>query len=165
MNVSGSLGYLFWSEYLEAMLFFEDLKIDDTFEFGSYTITRAEIIDFAERYDPQPFHLDEAAAAESMFGELIASGWHTASICVRMVSEDVFDNIESMGGRGVDDLRWHRPVRPNDAISGTITVVDRRPSRSHPGRGYVDFETTAVNQRGERILSMINLGMIRRRSE
>ena len=98
------------------MQYSEDIEVGDTMEFGEYHVTKEEIIDFAERYDPQVFHTDEAAAKDSAFGELVASGWHTASMCMRMLVDGPLQERAGMGARGVDELRWKRPVRPGDTL-------------------------------------------------
>ena len=146
------------------MQYYEDVEIGDTREFGEYTVTKEEIIEFAEQYDPQPFHTDEEAAEESAFGELVASGWHTASICMRLLATGPVQERASMGARGVDELRWHRPVRPGDTLSIRTEVVDKRVSESDPKRGYVDSRLEGINQDGEVVISWIGLGMIERRN-
>lgn len=142
--------------------YFEDFEIGETVEHGSYTVTEEEIVEFAEQYDPQPFHVDRAAAEESMFGGLIASGWHTASICQRMAIEGRSDTA-SMGGRGVDDLRWHLPVFPGDTLSVTVEVLEKRPSESNPEMGHMDVEITGRNQDDDAVVSWTVLGMYERR--
>ncbi|MXV60755.1 acyl dehydratase [Natronorubrum sp. JWXQ-INN-674] len=146
------------------MQYYEDVEIGDTREFGEYHVTKAEILEFAEQYDPQPFHTDEDAAEESPFGELVASGWHTASICMRLLVDGPIQNQASMGARGVDELRWKRPVKPGDTLSIRTEIVDKRVSDSDPRRGYVDTLLEGVNQDGETVISWIGLGMIERRN-
>ena len=146
-------------------VYYEDIEVGDVREFGEHTVTKAEIIEFAEKYDPQPFHVDEDAAEESAFGELIASGWHTAAICMRMLVDGPLGEQASMGARGVDELRWHRPVRPGDTLSVRTEVVDKRPSESAPDRGYVDSRLTGLNDDDEPVISWIGLGMVRRRPD
>ncbi|WP_254768901.1 MaoC family dehydratase [Salinilacihabitans rarus] len=142
--------------------YFEEYAVGDVSEFGERTVTREEIVSFAERYDPQPFHVDEEAAAESMFGGLVASGWHTAAVCMRMFVEHMADEAW-LGARGVDRLRWIQPVRPGDTLSATAEVVDRRPHEDDPTVGHVDTKLTAYNQDGEAVLSWVGLGIVRRR--
>lgn len=120
------------------MEYFEDIEVGDTEEFGSYTLTREEILEFAEQFDPQPFHLDEDAAEESPFGGLVASGWHTASLCMRLVVENYLEGTASAGARGVRDLQWLRPVRPGDTLSCRIEVLE-----TDPGDGPVG---TVINE-------------------
>lgn len=146
------------------MRYYEDIEVGETREFGEYHVTKAEILEFAERYDPQPFHTDEDAAQESAFGELVASGWHTAAMCMRMLVDGPIQDRASMGARGVDELRWHRPVRPGDTLSVRTEVVDKRVSESDPERGYVDSRLEGVTQDGDVVISWIGLGMIARRN-
>ncbi|NUB92595.1 MaoC family dehydratase [Haloterrigena sp. SYSU A121-1] len=146
------------------MQYYEDVEIGDTREFGEYTVTKEEILEFAERYDPQPFHTDEEAAEESAFGELVASGWHTASICMRLLVDGSIQDQASMGARGVDELRWNRPVRPGDTLSVRTEVVDKRVSESDPKRGYVDSRLEGINQHDEVVISWVGLGMVERRN-
>lgn len=147
------------------MNYFEDFEVGDSQDLGSHTITRDEIIEFAEQYDPQPFHVNEDAAKESMYGGLIASGWHTGSLCMRQVAAGLLTDAASMGGRGVDDFRWHKPVRPGDTLTVRGSVVETATSKRNPERGYVDYECVMANQDGDTVMSMIGLLMIRRRSE
>ncbi|WP_254532513.1 MaoC family dehydratase [Natrinema gelatinilyticum] len=146
------------------MRYYEDIEVGETQEFGEYHVTKEEIIEFAERYDPQPFHVDEDAAAESAFGELVASGWHTASICMRMLVDGPIQDRASMGARGVDELRWKRPVKPGDTLSIRTEVLDKRVSESDPRRGYVDSRLEGITQNGDVVISWIGLGMIARRN-
>lgn len=146
------------------MQYYEDIEVGDTMEFGEYHVTKEEIVDFAERYDPQVFHTDEAAAKDSAFGELVASGWHTASMCMRMLVDGPLQERAGMGARGVDELRWKRPVRPGDTLSIRSEVVDKRVSESDPKRGYVDSFLEGRTQDGDVVISWIGLGMIERRN-
>jgi len=120
---------------------------------------------FARQYNSQPFHVDERAAAKSVFGELIASGWHTAAIMCRLAVRDLFSDVAAGGGLGVEDLRWPTPVRPGDTLSGEIRVADTRPSESRSDRGYVDLEMTLENQECETVLSLINQQVILQRAD
>jgi acyl dehydratase len=143
------------------MRYYEDIEIGDTREFGAYEVTEEEIIEFAEQYDPQPFHTDPDAAVDTPFGELVASGWHTASMCMRMLVENIVEDRAGMGARGVDELRWKKPVRPGDTLHVRTEIVDKRRSESDPERGYVDSLTEGINQEGEVVISFIGLGMVR----
>ncbi|AXR77987.1 MaoC family dehydratase [Natrarchaeobaculum sulfurireducens] len=145
------------------MQYYEDVEIGDTNEFGAYEVTGEEIVEFADQYDPQPFHTDEEAASESAFGELVASGWHTASICMRLLVEGALEEQAAMGARGVDELRWRRPVTPGDVLSVRTEVLDKRVSESDPRRGYVDTLLEGRNQNDAVVISWIGLGMIERR--
>lgn len=144
-------------------VYFEDIEVGDVQEFGSYEVTEEELLTFAEQYDPQPFHVDREAAEASPFGGLITSGWHTASMTMRMLVDNFLNDSASMGALGVDELRWLQPVRPGDVLSVRTEVLDKRPSESMPDRGIVKTRTTTLRQDGEAVLSMESLGMFGRR--
>jgi len=144
----------------ENPLYFEDLSEGDRFSFGSRTVTREEILAFAEQYDPQWFHVDESAAQKSFFEGLVASGWHTVSVTNRMLIDDVFSNVAVMGGSGVDDLRWPKPVRPGDTLSGSVKIADRSTGR-HDNRGYIELDVVANNQDSATVLSMTSTLLIK----
>lgn len=144
-------------------LFFEDFEVGRTQEAGSRTVTREEILDFARKFDPQPFHVDEEAARRSQFGGLIASGWHTAALCHGILVEEFLGSDSgSMGSPGVDELRWLRPVRPGDTLTVSTEVVAVTPSRTKPG-GLVKLRYVMRNQNGEAVMTMIASGFFRRR--
>ncbi|MFA9417375.1 MaoC family dehydratase [Natrinema sp. HArc-T2] len=145
------------------MRYYEDIEIGDTDEFGEYHLTKDELLEFAEQYDPQPFHTDEATAEDSAFGQLIASGWHTASICMRLLVDGPLQDRAGMGARGVDELRWHQPVTPGDTLSIRTEVLEKRVSESDPTRGYVDTKLEGINQNDEVVISWIGLEMVARR--
>lgn len=148
--------------------YFEDLEVGATYEVGGYALTKAEIVAFAEQFDPQPFHLDEAAAEESVFGELVASGLHTLCLSVRMfVTEFVLpeDGLANLGGLGLDDLRWHRPVTPGDTLALRIEVADKTPSESRDDRGYIEFDRRVHNHDDEEVLSFVSHNIVRRRPD
>ncbi|MEF8822325.1 MAG: MaoC family dehydratase [Halovenus sp.] len=144
--------------------YYEEYAVGDSWEFGEETVTKDEIIEFAEKYDPQPMHVDEEAAEESMFGGLIASGWQTAAICMRMFVEHRIDE-GSKGARGVDDLRWIRPLRPGDTLRAEAEVVDKYPDDENQDIGYVDTKLTAYNQNDEAVITWIGLEIVERKSE
>jgi len=145
--------------------YFEDLAVGDEYVLdGRYEVTREEITAFAEQYDPQPFHVDEAAAEESVFGGLAASGWHTASMCMRLLVDEFLDPETSMGARGVEELRWIQPVYPGDTLRVELEVLDTRPSESNPEMGHVRQRLTGYNQDDEAVIEWIADGMQRRRS-
>ena len=146
------------------MRYYEDIEIGETETFGEYHVTKDEILAFAEQYDPQPFHTDEAAAEDSAFGQLVASGWHTASICMRLLVDGPMQDRAGMGARGVDELRWHQPVTPGDTLSVRTEVLEKRVSESDPTRGYVDTKLEGINQNGEVVISWIGLEMVARRN-
>lgn len=145
--------------------YFEDLEVGETFEVGSYTVTKAEIVEFAEQFDPQPFHLDEEAAQSSVFGELVASGLHTLCLSVRLfVTEFVNpeDGLANMAGLGMDELRWHQPVTPGETLRLRIEVLEKSPSESRSDRGYVDFRRSVWNDNDEELLSIVSHNVVRR---
>ncbi|MFC6838496.1 MaoC family dehydratase [Halomarina ordinaria] len=145
------------------MQYYEDIEVGDVTECGSRTVTKAEIIDFATQYDPQSFHVDEEAAADSPYGGLIASGWHTAALCMRQLVDGVLGEQAGMGALGVDELRWYRPVQPGDTISVTSEVLEKRPSESDASRGHVTSKLTGYNQDGDEVISWVGLGLVKRR--
>ena len=116
-------------------IYFEDFVVGDTMELGSVEVTSAAIIEFAERFDPQPYHVDPVAAEQSPFGGLIASGWHTCAMYMRLLCDGMVNDSSSQGGSGMDDLRWLAPVRPGDTLRARFTVLDARPSATKPDRG------------------------------
>jgi len=146
------------------MRYYEDIEIGDIEEFGEYHVTKAELLEFAEQYDPQPFHTDEAAAEDSAFGQLVASGWHTASMCMRLLVDGPIQDRAAMGARGVDELRWHQPVTPGDTLSVRTEVLDKRVSESDPTRGYVNTKLEGLNQDGDVVISWVGLEMVERRN-
>jgi len=143
--------------------YFEDFYVGQVFESGPRHVSKEEILDFARKYDPQPFHIDEAAARQSIFGGLIASGWHTGSICMRMSVDAMIGAAASLGSPGVDEGRWLKPVRPGDDLSLRIEVLEVIPSRSKPDRGVVRVGWTLSNQKQEAVMTMKGLGMYARR--
>jgi acyl dehydratase len=144
-------------------VFYEDVAVGDVREFGSYEVTEDEILSFAEQYDPQWFHTDPEAAEESMYGGLIASGWHTASMGMRMLVDEFLGDAASLGAIGVDELRWTAPVRPGDTLSVRTEVLEKRPSESTPDRGVVRTRMTIRNQDGDDVLTMESIVMFGRR--
>lgn len=147
-----------------ATVYFEDIEAGTTYELGSHTFTREEIVAFARSFDPQPFHLDEAAAAESPFGGLIASGWHTAAIWMRLYVDSLLAGAASMGSPGVEQLRWLRPVRPGDTVRASLTVLEATPSSVRPDRGTILFDAALESVDGEPVLTMRGRGYFARRA-
>ena len=141
----------------------EDFHPGDVIETGSHTFGREEIIEFAERYDPQPFHVDEEAAKSSPFGGLIASGWHTVSVLMRLMVDAYLGGTETFGSPGIDEIRWLKPVRPGDTLTGRATILEVVPSRSKPDRGHTITRTEGFNQKGELVLRFVGRGIFRRR--
>lgn len=144
-------------------LYAEDFAAGNSFTFGSWTVTKDEIVEFASKYDPQPFHVDEEAAKESMFGGLVASGWHTVAITQRLVSEAIYLQTALRGGKRTDDVTFHTPVRPGDQLSGTVEVVQVTDPQSRPDQRDVSFAVTTRNQRDEPVVSMTSHAMVARR--
>lgn len=141
--------------------FFEDFRPGEVLEFGDYLVTEEEIVDFAKRYDPQPFHVDPDAAGKSIYGGLIASGWLTGSIVMRLLVDHFISPVSSMGSPGVDEIRWTKPVRPGDRLKLRVTVVETRRSQSKPDRGIVQVQEEAINQDGETVMSIRGMGLYR----
>jgi acyl dehydratase len=140
------------------------LTAGQVFELGSRKIDREEILRFATEFDPQPFHIDEEAAAASPYGGLIASGWQTIGIFMRLLVDGVLGRAAGMGAPGVDELRWLKPVRPGDELRGRFTIIEVIPSRSKPDRGIARCQCELFNQEGDAVLRMIALILMGRRS-
>src|SRR5437899_6562676 len=144
--------------------YFEDLKAGDRFKSGTYKVTEEQIISFAREFDPQPFHLDPAVARQTMFKGLIASGWHTAAITMRLFVQTL-NFAEGAIGLGVDELRWPNAVRPGDVLQVETEIVDLRESRSKPSHGIVRIRNVTTNQRGEVVQTMFASTLVLRRSD
>lgn len=144
--------------------YFEDYRVGEVFEFGDELVTEQEIMEFANRYDPQPFHVDPAAAMNSSFGGLIASGWMTAGIMMRMLVEHFISREAGMGSPGIDELRWLRPVRPGDRLRTRVTILETRRSSSKPDRGMVLTLDEVLNQDGDVVMTLKGWGMYRART-
>ncbi|GGL55717.1 MaoC family dehydratase [Halocalculus aciditolerans] len=144
-------------------IYYEDLSVGDVESFGSYEVTEAEVVEFAERYDPQWFHTDPEAAEESIYGGLIASGWHTASMTMRLLVDGHFTNAASLGAAGLEELRWPNPTRPGDVLTAEIEILEKRVSESNPDRGIVTTKTTTTNEEGETKLQMVSVVFYQRR--
>jgi acyl dehydratase len=143
--------------------YFEDFAAGETRDLGSVQLSAAEIIAFAEQFDPQAFHVDPVRAEASVFGGLVASGWHTVGAYMRLFVEGVLSRVPSFGSPGVEQVRWPRPVRPGDALRARFTVLEARPSRSRPDRGIVRSRGEMFNQDGELVLSLEATNFIGRR--
>lgn len=144
-------------------LYFEDIEEGQVRDLGSFSLSVEEIMAFAEQYDPQDLHVDEAAAADSIYGGLIASGWHTACMCMRLLVEGLLGPAESMGASGLDELSWHAPVRPGQTINVTNEIIETRSSGSREDRGYVKNKTVGVDEDGEPVITMVANNIIGRR--
>jgi acyl dehydratase len=145
------------------MLYFEDFPPGDVRESPARTVTREEMVAFAREFDPQPFHTDEEAASTTIYGGLIASGWHTVAILMRLMWDAFLADAASLGSPGVDEVRWLKPVRPGDTLRARFTVVEAVPSRSKPDRGVVRSFSEVFNQHGEVVMSLRGLGLFARR--
>lgn len=143
-------------------LYLEDIEEGTVRELGSFSLSEAEIIEFAERYDPQPLHVDPEAAEELAFGGLIASGWQTASACMRLVVDGLLADAASMGAIGVEELRWHAPVRPGEEIHVENEVLEVSPSESRDDRGYVRSRTVGRRD-GEPVITWVAVNVFGRR--
>ena len=143
--------------------YFEDLQVGQKFHSGRIEVTAARIKSFAAEFDPQPFHLDEEAAKDSLFAGLAASGWHTDAITMRLLVDSELKLVGGTIGAGGEELRWPRPVRPGDVLSLEAEVLDLRPSRSRPELGIVKVRLTTSNQRGEPVQISTPALMVRRR--
>ena len=145
------------------VLYFEDLTPGRRFETAALRIDADQIKAYARQYDPQPFHLDEAAAKASLFGGLAASGWHTASLMMRLIVDGPFRPAGGVIGAGIDDFRWPRPVRPGDSLRVVSEVIEARPSGSRPTIGIVRVRHTTLNQNDEPVLDSIANHVVQRR--
>jgi len=145
------------------MLYYEDFPVDSVVAFGAYDVTAEDIIAFAEEFDPQPFHLDAEAAKHFMAGGLIASGWHTAAILMRMSCDHFVNDCASEGGSGVDEIKWLLPVRPGDRLSARRTVTGARLSRSKPRSGVVDFFLEVLNHEARVVMTQTMTFVVARR--
>ena len=143
--------------------YWEDFYPGQVLEAGGASLSAEEIIEFGKKYDPQPFHIDEEQAKQSVFGGLIASGWQTASLCMRLICDLYLLEAASLGSPGIDELRWVKPVRPGDTLSGRMTVLESIPSRSKPDRGMVRSLMELRNQHGEVVLTVKGLSLQGRR--
>ncbi|WP_435334440.1 MaoC family dehydratase [Haloarchaeobius sp. TZWWS8] len=130
------------------MEYFEDLEVGETRKYGTYAVDDEEIVDFAEQYDPQPFHTDPEAAEGSLFGGLVASGWHTGSMTMRLLVDGIFPGTAALGAVGVDELRWPNPTRPGDELGVEVEVVEKQ-ADYRPGVGLVRSRVVTSNQDGE----------------
>ena len=145
--------------------FFEDYSAGQVYELGTITVSEPEIIEFARRYDPQYFHLDPAKAAASEFGGIIASGFHTTSLAMRLYVDHYLSHVASLASPGIDDIRWPNPLRPGDTLRIRATILEARLSRSKPDRGIVRTRVEAINQTDHLVLSMTVVSILGRRPD
>ena len=142
---------------------FEDFEPGQVYELGSKVVSEDEIVAFARQFDPQPFHLDPEAAKDSVFGGLIASGWHTGAMWMRLYVDTMLGTASAQGSPGIEELRWLAPVRPGDTLHGRLTVLETTQSERRPDRGTVRIRGEMVNQEGVTVLSMVSRGHFGRR--
>ncbi len=146
------------------MRYLEDYQVGQRSSFGSYKVTHEEVVEFASKYDPQPFHLDDAAAAQTYFGRLSASGWHTCAMTMRMLVDNIAqEKSAGLGSPGLDELRWLKPVYPGDTLRVEVEVIEVRPSQSRPEMGSTKNRVTVFNQNDEPVMTMTSIGLVRRR--
>jgi len=143
------------------MQYFEDIEVGSKASFGHYEVTREEVTAFAQKYDPQPFHLSDEAAAATHFGRLSASGWHTCAMTMAMVVENLKANQQAgLGSPGIDELRWLRPVYPGDTLRCESEVLDKRASESRPEMGIFHSRMTVFNQDDQPVMSFVSTGLV-----
>lgn len=149
------------------MIYFEDLEVGAETYFGSYEVTREEVLEFARKFDPQPFHLSDEAAASTHFGRLAASGWHTCAMTMATIIRHFSEHEPQagLGSPGVDELRWLKPVYPGDTLHVRGKIVDKTPSRSRPDLGTFRTQTTVINQDEAPVMCFTSIVMIRRRPQ
>ena len=144
--------------------YFEDYEADCTYDCGQRLVLESEIIEFAQRYDPQPFHVDPVEAGYSIYGGLIASGWHTGALTMRLLVENYVSTVASLGSPGIETLRWPSPVRPGDTLNVTVEVLETRISQSKPDRGIVRSKVRTFNQKGVEVMGLVSANFFLRRS-
>ena len=148
------------------MLYFEDLVVGTKASFGHYEVSREEVVEFASKYDPQPFHLSDDEAAKTHFGKLSASGWHTGSMAMRMLVENMKNsNHAGLGSPGMEQLRWKKPVFPGDTLRCETELISKTPSRSRPEMGSFISKLTVFNQNDEAVMTMESIGLVRTRPQ
>ncbi len=146
------------------MRYYEDVVVGERASYGRYDVTREEVIEFASKYDPQPFHLSDEEAAKTHFGRLSASGWHTAAMAMRMMVENMKGQQSAgLGSPGMDELRWIKPVYPGDTLRIESETLEKRRSASRPEMGLFKGRTTVFNQHDEPVMTMVSTGLIRTR--
>ncbi len=150
----------------EGLVFFEDLEVGATASFGRYEVTREEVIEFATKYDPQPFHLSDEAAAQTHFGRISASGWHSCAMAMRMLVGNITERKQAgLGSPGLDELRWLTPVYPGDVLRVETKLLSKQASRSRPEMGSFKSAVQVFNQDGVMVMTMQSIGLIRMRGD
>jgi acyl dehydratase len=147
----------------KAPRYWDDYEVGEKFDLGSTSFTADEIVSFARQYDPQSFHVDAGAARQSLFGGLIASGWHVTAKLMRLFVDNYVDQRTALGSPGVDEVRWLKPVRPGDTLNAWVECAGKVPSKSRPEMGIVHEQWRATNQKGELVMTLKGTNMVRRR--
>jgi len=148
---------------MKKMMYFEDLSIGQKIEIGPISISEQEIIEFAKKFDPQPFHIDAEKAKDSLFGGLCASGWHTCSLYMRMLYDGLLINLASLGSPGMNQIRWIKPLFPNETIKGELEILSKTPSRSKPNIGSMIINSRVFNSNNELIMTLESISIVKRR--
>ena len=146
------------------MLYFEDLNIGQKILIGPISVTEVEIIEFAKKFDPQPFHIDAEKAKDSLFGGLCASGWHTCSLYMRMLYDGLLINLASLGSPGMNEIRWLKPLFPNETIKGELQIISKTPSKSKPFIGSIVIDSKVFNSKKELIMTMQSISIVKKRN-
>ncbi len=145
------------------MRYFEDFQVGDVIDLGSTSASAEEIIAFAKQYDPQPFHIDPELAKQSAFGTLVASGWHSSALFMRLLVDGLLNDTISMGSPGVDEVRWRKPVHPDEILRGSLTIIESTASKSRPNMGIIRSSCELTNSEGEVVMSLKGLHFFGRR--
>ena len=141
----------------------EDFEVGEKFDLGRYHVTREEIVDFAQKYDPFPFHVDEEFASKTVFGGIISSGWLTSLVWLRLMHKNLLENETVLGSPGHEEVKWPTPVRPDDQLEGTLEVLEQRVSSSRPDLGFVRYRATLTNQNDETVFDTTSTMIIKPR--
>lgn len=148
---------------MDAKKYYEDFPLEMKVDLGTYKVTKEEILEFASKYDPQPFHINEKEAQKSIFAGIIASGWHTASICMRLYVDKILNHSYSLGSPGVDEIRWKRPVRPGDILSGKFIIIEKKPFKKDIG--LIKGKAELFNQENRLVMTFIGNGMFKMKKD
>ena len=145
------------------IIYFEDLNKGDNYTLGPIFVSKKEILEFANKYDPQAFHIDEEKAKESLFGGLCASGWHTCSLYMKMLCDSFIKNLASLGSPGMNEIRWIKPLFPNQNITGKVTIISKTPSRSKPNIGSIITNSEVYNNKKEIIMTLQSISIVKKK--
>ena len=146
------------------IIYFEDLNKGDNYTLGPIFVSKKEILEFANKYDPQVFHIDEKKAKESLFGGLCASGWHTCSLYMKMLCDGFIKNLASLGSPGMNQIRWIKPLFPNQNITGKVTIISKTPSRSKPNIGSLITDSEVYNNKKEIIMTLQSISIVKKKN-